>query len=238
MQPYYEKNGITIYHGDCREVLPQLEHSSVDLVVTDPPYFLPAAHHASRSGTSRSSGNLSILEHFFKDTLADIKRVMQSQAFAYIFCDGQSYPIFHRAGYSMFKSLRPLIWDKGTSINGYSWRHQHELIMFCQQNESPNTPTGDGDVLKCPSVPMKQRVHDAEKPVALLERFVSKHGNRPGGDDPGRAVVLDPFCGSGSTLVAALNQGRSAVGVEIEEYNCEIAARRLEQATLNLAEAV
>jgi site-specific DNA-methyltransferase (adenine-specific) len=200
-----------------------------DLLVTDPPYFLPAAHYSVRSGTSKSVGDLSILEHYFKGVFAEFAGVLPPTGSAYVFCDGQSYPIFHRAAYSLFKKLRPLVWDKLVCINGYSWRHQHELILFCEMAEAPNVPTGEGDVLKCRAVPIGDRVHLAQKPIELLKRLIGKsvHG-----------TVLDPFSGAGSTLLAASQLGRPAVGIEIEERYCEIAAKRLAQEVLPLEATV
>lgn len=220
MNPYYEKDGITIYHGDCRDVLPELQKA--DLVLTDPPYFLPASHHARRGETSRGVGNLTILEHFFPWAFEELLRRSKPEAVLYIFCDGQSYPVFHRILYNMVPKARPLIWDKVNSVNGYSWRHQHELILFIEQQSSPVVKTGDGDVLVCRAVPTEKRLHPAEKPTELLKRLITKSTKEA-------ATVLDPFMGSGTTLRAAKDLDRKAIGIEIEERYCEIAAKRLEQ---------
>jgi site-specific DNA-methyltransferase (adenine-specific) len=217
VKPYYEQDGITIYHGDCREVLADVR---ADVLVSDPPYFLPAAHYSVRSGTSKSVGDLSILEHYFRGVFAEFAAALPATGSAYVFCDGQSYPIFHRAAYSVFKKLRPLVWDKQVCINGYSWRHQHELILFAEREDAPCVPTGEGDVLKCRAVPIDDRVHLAQKPLELLRRLIAKSGT---------GTVLDPFCGAGSTLMAASQLGRPAIGIEIEEKYCEMAARRLSQ---------
>jgi site-specific DNA-methyltransferase (adenine-specific) len=224
MKPYYEHAGITIYHGDCRELLADVR---ADVLVTDPPYFLPAVHYNVRSGTSKSVGDLSILEHYFRGVFAEFAGVLPSTGSGYVFCDGQSYPIFHRAAYSHFKKVRPLVWDKQVSINGYSWRHQHELILFCEMTESPNVPTGDGDVLRGRAVPIAERLHLAQKPTDLLRRLIGKSQS---------GTVLDPFCGAGSTLIAASQLNRQAIGIEIEERYCEIAAKRLQQESLPIME--
>jgi len=223
MKPYYEDSAVTIYHGDCRDILPSLP--KVDLVLTDPPYFLPAFHHATREGTSRSWGNLSILEHFFTDTFKECQLLLNDTGWLYCFCDGQSYPIFYRAAYSFFKNVRPIIWDKLNSINGYWWRHQHEIIMFATQDNTLHEPTGDGDVIRERAVPIVDRLHDAEKPISLLTKLIDK-GNPQ--------FILDPFMGSGTTLRAAKDLGRKAIGIEIEEKYCEIAARRMSQSVLGL----
>jgi len=76
--------------------------------------------------------------------MKELDRVLTQDGHAYFFCDGQSYPILYATAYPFFKSLRPLIWDKQVSINGYGWRHQHELILFCQRPDAKPIKTGDG----------------------------------------------------------------------------------------------
>lgn len=210
-----------LLRGDCINELQALEAHSVDLVVTDPPYFVPATHYNVRSGSFRSLSDLGILEHFFSSVFKELDRVLAANAHAYVFCDGQSYPVMYATAYPYFKSIRPLIWDKQTSINGYGWRHQHEIILFCQRQEAKPIPTGDGDILRCRAVPIKQREHLAEKPVALLETLIRKHTPR---------VVLDPFMGSAATGVAAKNVGCGYIGIEKEPAYFELAQRRIEAA--------
>ena len=210
-----------LLRGDCINELQTLESYSVDLVVTDPPYFVPATHYNVRSGSFRSLSDLGILEHFFSAVFKELDRVITTDGHAYVFCDGQSYPVMYATAYPYFKSIRPLIWDKQTSINGYGWRHQHEIILFCQRQEAKPIPTGDGDILKCRAVPIKQREHLAEKPVALLETLIRKHEPR---------VVLDPFMGSAATGVAAKNTGCGYIGIEKEPAYFELAQRRIEAA--------
>jgi site-specific DNA-methyltransferase (adenine-specific) len=222
-----ECGSVALYCRDCLTLLPELPSGVVDAVVTDPPYFLPAHHHATRNGTSRSYGNLSILEHFFSQVFLGLKAVVSSSGVVYCFCDGQSYPVMFRAGYSAFHRLRPLIWDKRNSINGYHWRHQHELILFGTFEETGQLPTGDGDVLSMSPVPIGDRVHDAEKPVELIELFVRKHGFKRYSSKKSRAVILDPFMGSGTTGVAAVRLGRKFIGCEIEPRYFDIAVKRI-----------
>jgi len=205
-------DSVTIIHGDCLNVLPV----ECDSVVTDPPYFLPATHYNTRTGTARSLTELGILEHYFADVF---RLVAQSGAkWCYAFCDGQSYPVFYTTAYPQWKKLRPLVWDKQTSINGYTWRHQHELILFCEA-EGVKVPTGDGDVLRFRAVPIGEREHLAQKPIELLSQLVSK-------GDP--QTVCDPFMGSGSTGIACIRTGRKFIGIEKDARYFEIARARLE----------
>ena len=222
MREYYKNEWGELWHGDCLEVMDLLAITdSADAVVTDPPYFLPATHYNVRSGSFRSLSDLSMLEHFFRDVFTGIRSVLKKDGFCYAFCDGQSYPVFYVSAYRHFKTVRPLIWDKGVSINGYSWRHQHEIIMFCEGHESPSVKTGDGDVLKHRAVPIKERDHLAQKPTDLLARLIQK-------TTPEKGKVLDPFMGSGATALAAEMVGRRWIGIEKEERYCEIIAKRLD----------
>lgn len=205
----------TLYLGDCREILPTL--GKVDALATDPPYFLPAAHYSTRTGSSKSIGDLSILKSYFGDFFKDVSAILQDDGHAYVFCDGQSYPIFYFAAYPHFKKCRPLIWDKETAMNGYGWRHQHELIMYCEREGAKLIPTGDGDVLRERAKPVGDREHLAQKPVSLMERLVGKCGE----------TILDPFMGAGTTGVAAAKLGKKFIGIEVEEKFFDIACRRI-----------
>ena len=196
-----------VYNIDCMDGFKQLEENSIDLIVIDPPYFLPAVHYNTRKQFSRNFADLGILEHFFKDVFKEFERIIKPTGRIYIFCDGQSYPLFYYHLYSFCKHVRPLIWDKKTSINGYSWRHQHELIIFAEMPQTKPVPSGDGDILRHSAVKVNDRKHPAEKPVELLKRLIEKSTKE--GD-----VVLDCFAGSGSTLVACKQLKRKFIGFE------------------------
>lgn len=209
----------TLIQGDCLEVLPTL--GKVDAVITDPPYFLPAAHYNVRSGTSKSVGDLNILRHYFAEVFALFSDSLALDGVIYAFCDGQSYPIFYTAAYNYFKKVRPIIWDKMISLNGYHWRHQHEIILFGECFETPPLPTGDGDVIRLRCEPIGDREHLAQKPVELIARLLSKCDG---------LVACDPFMGSGTTLVACAKLGRKGIGIEIEPKYFDIACKRVEDA--------
>jgi DNA modification methylase len=208
--------------GDCLQVMRGMAGDSVDAIVTDPPYFLPATHYNVRSGSFRSLSDLGILEHFFSSFFLEARRVLKTTGFLYAFCDGQSYPVFYVTAYRHFRKLRPLIWDKQMSLNGYAWRHQHELILFAESEGSPHVNTGDGDVLRCRVVSVGEREHLAEKPVELLSRLIAK-------TTPEGGTVLDPFTGSGSTGIAALKGGFDFIGIEREPEYAESARVRIKQ---------
>lgn len=217
----------TIIQGDCLEIMAELPDASVDCVCTDPPYFLPATHYSVRSRNFRSLSDLSILEHFYRSVFTEVRRILKPDGFAYVFCDGQSYPVFYTQAYPHFRALRPLIWDKLVSFNGYAYRHQHELILFCESEQSPAVKTGDGDILRCRAVPIKEREHLAEKPVELLAKLIKK-------TTPQNGIILDPFCGSASTCLAAQQEGFRYIGIEQNPAYIEIARSKLTNCEVGL----
>jgi len=226
MKPYYEDSHVTIYHGDCREILPNL--NKVDLVLTDPPYFLPIQSYVrtrKNSYQKRMLGDLSVLKGYFKLVFDDLEEVLNENGTYYVFCDAKSYPIFWQVMFPLCRNVRLLIWDKLISYNGYTWRHQHELIAWGELDKTNRIPTGDGDIIKCRGVLQANRSHPAEKPVEIVEKLINKHHT---------GIVLDPFLGSGTIAIATKKLGRKCIGIEIEEKYCEIAANRCRQMVMDL----
>jgi site-specific DNA-methyltransferase (adenine-specific) len=213
---------VQLFHGDCLEVMKTLSSGSVDAVITDPPYFLPAQSYVGtrKAGyTKRTLADLTIIETWFSTIYKEIDRLLKPNGSSYVFCDAQSYTPLYRAMYPYHKYVRSLIWDKVISYNGYTWRHQHELILWGERNDFERIPTGDGDVLRYRGVLQKDRVHPAEKPIELLMRLTEKSG----------AIILDPFMGSGTTGVACVKTGKNFIGIEIDPTYFDIARTRIEQ---------
>jgi len=225
MKPYYDHAGITIYHADCRDILPGLP--KVDLVLTDPPFFMPAAHFQSRVKWQRSWGDVSVLGTFWA-VILDAAQVKPTGHFL-AFCNADSYPVFYPEMYRRFDVLKCLVWDKGHVGLGRIWRHQHELVIAGRWRESFVDIRGKlyADVIQASATPSVKREHPVEKPPVLLRQFIEPI-------TPDTGLVLDPFMGSGTTLRAAKDLGRQAIGIEIEEKYCEIAAKRLSQEVLEI----
>jgi site-specific DNA-methyltransferase (adenine-specific) len=208
-------------HGDCLNLLGDVKRGSVPLVITDPPYFTPPAQFVSgRSHHRRSLSNLSLLDHFYDDLFARLIPVLRDDASLYIFCDSQSYPLYYAYLYERVNRLRLLVWDRGTAINGYTWRYRCQYILFAQMQEAPAVKTGDGDLIVCPAVPVAQRTHAAEKPQKLLKQLILK-SSQPGD------LVLDCFAGTASTGLACARTGRSFLGFELDYQNSLTGAERL-----------
>lgn len=214
MKPYYDHNGIQIYLGDCRDVLPYL---SADVLVTDPPYGL--AHSSNRTNALYGS-----VDTYYGDGSIANDHDTSLRDFALQWAGERPALVFGSWKVQRPKNVRALlIWDKGEASGmgdlSIPWKPSHEEIYVIGSGFHGNRTTG---VLRA-YVPARisfGRLHPNEKPVALLRTLLQKC---PAG------IVIDPFMGSGSTLRAAKDLGRSAIGIELEERYCEIAAQRLSQ---------
>ena len=213
LAPYYDHAGITIYHGDCLEILPQL--GPVDAVVTDPPYGL------SIDITGRKCGNKSPPR---QAASWDVDRPNLTPML------GLGKPAIVWGG-SQLSDLLPrgkcwLCWVK-TARNGSNVRQ-------CEMDLAWTNYLGRGRVFRhlwigCyrASESGQRNVHPTQKPIAVMAWCINLL-------PPGCDLILDPFMGSGTTLRAAKDLGRKAIGIEIEERYCEIAAKRLAQEVLPL----
>lgn len=228
--PYYDENGITIYHGDCREILPLLDANSVDLVMTDPPFSVPVKYQDADGAHPRSWGDLLVMEPFFSDVFRQMRRVVRDSGQTYICCDADTYPVFYKATYSLWPQSSMLVWYKPTGRRGRGWMHSYELILHCRTGETQYAEGFRQDVIGIMPVRTLNRQHPAEKPGDLWT-FLAE------GTPKAAPLVLDPFLGGGGILEWARQRGFPAIGIEIEERYCEIAAGRLSQGDLFSGEA-
>ena len=219
MKPYYEHAGITIYHGDCREVLPTL--GPVDLVLTDPPYGV----NERCERKARKRGSLASCNDF-PQIVGDDERFDPSHLLRF-----PRLVLFGANHYA--DSLPPspswIVWDKRagiTSKRGDAFNDNGDAEMAWTNLGGPVRVISHlwMGMLKA-SERNEKRLHPTQKPVALMARIISEHTQS--GD-----LILDPYFGSGPVLRAAKDLGRKAIGIEIEERYCEIAARRLQQECL------
>ncbi len=226
-EPYYQADGITIYHGDCLEIMPEL--SGVGIVVTDPPYSFGLAS-TDQEGKAGGWGDLMNNARFYASVLRECRRLVANHAgAAWVFNSWRSLPTLMRASFeAQWPIVSTLVWDKEWIGPGGSvgLRPSYELVALFAASGFSLEDRGLPDVWRCKWHPaMRLNGHAAEKPVELVRRLV---------DESGGASVLDPFMGSGTTLVAAKLLGREAIGIEIEERYCEIAVQRLAQGVLPL----
>ncbi len=230
--PYYEDDLVTIYHGDCREVLPTL--SGVGLVVTDPPYTFGLAS-TNQEGKAGGWGDLMNNALFYGAWLAEARKLTDSrQGACWVFNSWRSFPVLARASFEIgWPVCSLLVWDKQWIGPGGSrgLRPSYELVALFAHEGFQIPDRGVPDIWQCQWASQRPNGHAAEKPVDLLGRLIRESTPK---DIHCAGAVLDPFCGSGSTLVAAKREHRRSVGIEIEERWCEVAARRCSQDVLNL----
>ena len=211
--PYYERDGITIYHGDARDIAPLLV--GIDAVISDPPYGMknncdytrftmgPNGHGKASSRSYKPVHGDD--ESFDPSPWLDFPRVVLfgSNHFAQRLPVGTTLIWIKRkdGGFGSFLSDAEVAWMKG----GHG--------VYCQRDTSLMGET-------------RNRAHPTQKPVPLMRWCIEKAKVPEGG------LILDPFMGSGTTLIAAYQSGRRAIGIELEERYCEIAANRLSQQVL------
>lgn len=227
--PYYDQDGITIYHADCRDILPLLEPASVDLVLTDPPYGV-AYSTGRRAADIRSSTRLAYdlaTSPLLNDTAHQIAPLLNDTAHVYWFAAPSrldvQMPIVRSMGVEIVNTIA---WDKGNCTAGdleATYGKQWEAIIFARKKRVPLQGARDRDVVRISKGSTADYHHPTQKPLDLIRFLIGKHSS-------GEGAILDPFLGGGTTALAALQMGRRCIAIEVNEQFCEIAAKRLQQA--------
>ncbi len=208
MIPYYADDYVTIYHGDCREIMPGL--AVCDLLLTDPPYGMGRdGKPPSTSGHGGHKG-YNFLGWDSSPPTLECFALMLSRASSAIVWGGNYFPWLPA-------SSGWLVWDKGQRID---------------QADGELAWTSFNRALRIKTINRIELMHDGaehptQKPLALMAWCLSLA--------PDARTIFDPFMGSGTTLRAAKDLGRKAIGIEMQERYCEIAARRCSQEVLDLA---
>ena len=213
LTPYYERNGITIYNGDCQDVLPTL--GDIDLVVTDPPYGISyhSNHYVGDNPFDPIEG-----DDRFPNVVVNWC-ITHAQAGALVFMPVEALSLLPAA-----KSHIAWVknnWTAGDLEHGYA--HMWELAAFWPGPSHQFAQGRPQDVVVSPRVASTSMQHPTEKPVELLKKLLLHHDCHH---------VLDPYMGSGSTLRAAKDLGIAATGIEINESYCRATVARLQQEVL------
>ena len=205
MKPYYEDSAVQIYLGDCREILPQLP--KVDLVLTDPPY-----------GIGMDGGNVGYKGHNNFEKLDWDNAPPDRDLISMIIEKGAKSILWGGNYFGLPASRCWLIWDKGAGFKGRTYAEAEMAWTNIDANVRifSHDPLAKGDY--------KGKHHPTMKPLPLMTWCIQFSTEAQ--------TILDPFMGSGTTLRAAKDLGRKAIGIELEERYCEIAARRMCQEVL------
>jgi hypothetical protein len=217
--PYYEDAFVTLYHGDCRAVLPAL---AFDVAVTDPPYGL-GFPYLSYDDTRESLVAL----------IGDVMPVLRVKAErAFVLCCPTQIGLYPAADW-----VSCVTWNTTGSFGAFGYSQWMPVLCYGSDLDGFGNVNG---MLKSDTLRISggagvgfqrsraEAEHTCPKPINVMRQVIQRF-------TPAACTVVDPFAGSGSTLRAAKDLGRRAIGIEIEERYCEVAAKRLAQEVLPLA---
>jgi len=205
--PYYQDEYVTIYHGDCRAIVPGLK---ADAIITDPPYGINwnCDYRSWTKPSAKAQGGKS------------------NRTYPQIYGDTEPFDPSFLMGYK-----RVILWGAPCFMNKLGdgallvWYKRKSAFLAQAEAAWMNSGTGVF-VFEEPVEKMQaERVHPTQKPLELMKWCIEKAGNPD--------VIIDPYAGSGTTGRAAKDMGKTCILIEREELYCEIAARRMSQEVLN-----
>jgi site-specific DNA-methyltransferase (adenine-specific) len=210
---------------DAVDFLRTLPSASVNLVITDPPYESLEKHRAIGTTTRLSHSKASSNDWFevfpngrFPELLAEVYRVLQKDSHFYLFCDQETMfvvkPLAEEAGFTFWK---PLVWDKQKIGMGYHYRARYEFVLFFEKGKRKLNNLGVADVISAPRI---FKGYPTEKPSEVSRVLIEQSSQL--GD-----LVIDPFCGSSSVGVAAVELGRRYLGNDQSEPALTLSEERL-----------
>ena len=213
---------VTLWHGDCLELMKNIPDGSVDLVLTDPPYGMAfkSNYRKEKYNEIKNDKSLEWLEKY----VGECFRILKYNTAVYFFCSWHNVDVFKQAIEKKFKIKNILIWEKNNTSMGdlkASYAPKYEMIIFAHKGRKLLNGFRYADIIKANRTGNK--LHPTEKPVDLLELFIKNSSDE-------NAVVFDGFMGSGSTGVACVNTNRRFIGIELDEGYFNIAKKRIEEA--------
>lgn len=210
---------MQLLHGDCLELVKEVPDKSVDLIVTDPPYFLGMTHN----GKKGTFFDLAICRPFYEQLAGEYARVLKETGEFYIFTDWRGYAFY----YPLFSDVLPvknlIVWDKISGAGNF-YAYTHEFIIYgtmCNKNKKGVNVWREKAFSSGAKKTNGEKVHPTQKPLELIEKIIL-NSSEPGD------TVLDTFMGSGTTGVACKRTGRHFIGHEIDKKYFDIARERVE----------
>jgi site-specific DNA-methyltransferase (adenine-specific) len=247
----YGEPGAVVYLADCVELMRLMPAGSVDVVFADPPYRLSKGGLTVKSGRlapvdkgswDRSLGSFEKDHEFNVRWLREARRVLEPDGTLWV--SGTHHIIFS-LGFALqrlgFRIINDVVWSKPNATPNAlhtAFTHAHEILIWASKRKgarhtfnyelinSPDPTAQVSSVWRIPTVPKNEKrmgYHPTQKPLRLVRRALLASSGE--GD-----LVFDPFCGSGTTAVAAKELDRFFVGAELEEEYCELAGRRIKSA--------
>ena len=219
-----------LINDDCLKVLPTIQDNSIDLIVTDPPYKMTARGNAGTTGGMlKKEINIKgdVFEHNdvnISEWLPHCFRILKEDSHIYIMTNHINlYEYLDTIKKTGFHFIKSLIWDKGNKIMGRYYMSQFEYILFCRKGDKKINNCGVSDIISVPNIKEKRNgknLHDTEKPVELMKILIENSSNE-------NDIVLDPFMGIGSTIIASKNLNRQYMGIEIDKNYYDIVQDRI-----------
>lgn len=209
----------TVIQGDCLEVMKDIPNESIDMILTDPPYGMRFVSNYRIKKYNKITGddNLDWIEEFAEQSY----RVSKNNTASYIFCSFHNIDIFKQAFQKRFKIKNILVWEKNNTSMGdltADFAPKIEFILFVQKGRKVINGKRDANIFKFSRTGNK--LHPTEKPLDLFEYLLVKFSNE-------EDTVLDPFAGSGTTAIAAINTNRNYILIEKEQEYIDIINKRL-----------
>ena len=214
-----------IYKDDCLEGMKDIPDSSIDLIVTDPPYLISYK-------TGRRTGN----DHRFSDVILndnnqelitnyikECHRILKDDSAMYLFCSSHKVDFFKIELEKYFDIKNMIIWVKNNHTAGdlkSAFGRKYEIIFLVNKGQREFNGERLTDVWEFPRVVGPSQIHQNQKPIELIEQCIEKHSDE-------NDIIFDGFMGSGTTAVAALNTNRQYIGFELDEYYYNVAMKRL-----------
>jgi site-specific DNA-methyltransferase (adenine-specific) len=243
VRPYYDEGGITIYHADAFDILHEL--SGLGAIITDPPYSSGGAFRGDRAQLTTSkyvnSDTMAYRPEFAGDNrdqrsflawctlwLNAARRACVPGAPIVSFIDWRQLPILTdaiQAGGWVWRNTA-VWWKPGIRMQRGRFSSSAEFVVYATNGPANEGQGSPQNVFICAPVPSDDKDHIAEKPVEVFRWIMQVV--------PAGAPICDPFMGTGASLRAAKDMGHPAVGIDVDERYCEIAARRLAQQVLPL----
>lgn len=222
-------DNFLIYNGDCLDLLKELDDESIDCIVTDCPYHIVSGGCSNIPRKDEPKGIFNRRNTFtqqnaksgklfdcndieFKEWLPEVYRVLKQNTHCYIMINARNLKDLQIEAEKVgFKFQQLIVWDKGNATPNRYYLNALEFILMLRKGNAKNINNmGTKNILSIPNIKKGGKLHPTEKPVELMKIFIENSTNE--GD-----VVLDPFMGCGSTILAAIETNRFGIGAELDE---------------------
>jgi site-specific DNA-methyltransferase (adenine-specific) len=248
MSPYYQREKVELYLGDSLKLMQNISSESIDVIITDPPFFLSNGGITVQSGKQASvnkgdwdKADLTDPENFYNEFLDEAGRVLTKDGTIWIF--GTMHNIY-LVGYLLqkkgWKILNNVTWQKtnpAPNLSGRMFTHSTETIIWARKDAKKgrhvfnyeemkkyNNGKQLKDVWSSSTVRQSEKnfgKHPTQKPEWLMERLVEA-------STTAESIILDPFIGSGTTAIAGVRYGRKVIGMDLSEEFLTIAKKRID----------